>query len=130
LSPAQLDTPYKKWTVHQIVHHLADSHINAYVRTRLALTEDNPTIKLYDESRWSELPDSIGINPEHSLAILDGLHTRWAMTFRSMRDDEFDRTCFHPGMNRAVRLAEVLGLYVWHGRHHSEMIAWLRENGG
>ena len=127
LSAAQLDTTYRNWTVRQIVHHLADSHINAYVRTRLALTEDTPTIKPYDESRWSELADAKRIDVEHSLAILDGLHARWAMTFRSMRDEDFDRSYFHPEMNRAVRLAEMLGLYAWHGRHHSEMIAWLRQ---
>lgn len=127
LSEAQLNTPYKQWTIRQIVHHLADSHLNAYVRTRLALTEDNPTIKPYDESRWSELPDSRTIDPEHSLAILEGLHARWAATFRSMQVNEFDRTYFHPELARPIRLAEVLGLYVWHGRHHSEMIAWLRQ---
>jgi len=130
LSEAQLDTPYKLWTVRQIVHHLADSHLNAYDRTKLALTEENPTIKPYDESRWSRLPDALHGDPESSLIILDGLHARWVMTFRALTDAEFDRTFFHPELARAVRVAELIGMYAWHGRHHGAMIEWLRADGG
>jgi hypothetical protein len=126
LRPDQLDTKYKNWTVRQIVHHLADSHVNAYVRTKLALTEDRPTIKPYDETKWSQLPDAVGLDVEVSLRLLEALHSRWSAALRAMTAGDFEREYFHPELGKAVRLAEVIGLYVWHGRHHSEMIRWLR----
>jgi len=128
LTPTQLDTKYKNWTVRQIVHHLADSHTNGYVRTKLTLTEDRPTIKPYDETRWSALPDATGLDPEVSLRLLDSLHARWAAVWRAMGDADFAREYVHPEFGKAFRLAEVLGLYAWHGRHHAAMIAWLRAN--
>src|SRR5262245_10017504 len=127
MNEAQLETRYKNWTVRQIVHHLADSHVNAYVRFRLALTEDRPTIKPYDETRWAELADAKTADVELSLRLLESLHGRWAELLRSLADAEFARTYFHPEHKRAFRLDEVLALYAHHGRHHSGQIAWLRE---
>ena len=118
---------YRKWTVRQIVHHLADSHLNAFVRFRLALTEDRPTIKPYDETRWSELADSRSAEVELSLRLLESLHARWAVLLRSLTDADFERTYFHPEHQREFRLDEVLALYAHHGRHHSGQIGWLRE---
>jgi hypothetical protein len=128
LTATQLDTKYKNWTVRQIVHHLADSHANGYVRTKLTLTEEKPTIKPYDETKWSELPDAKGLDPEVSLRMLEAVHTRWAAVLRAMADPDFERVYVHPEYGKTFRLAEVLGLYAWHGRHHGGMIAWLREH--
>jgi hypothetical protein len=124
----RLDTPYRPdgWTVRQTVHHLADSHINAYVRVKLLLTEDNPTIKPYEEKRWAELPDSrITIAP--SLVILSNIHTRWLAILENLPADALSRTYFHPGEGRTFSLAEVLGLYAWHGEHHYQHIRRLAE---
>ena len=130
LGDAKLDVKYRNWTVRQIVHHLADSHANAYVRWRLALTEDRPTIKPYDESRWATLDDATRAPIEPSLALLDALHDRWTRLLRSLTEDQFSREYFHPEMNRRVRLDEALGSYAWHGRHHTAQVAWLRERHG
>jgi len=118
LGPAGLDTPYRPggWTGRLVVHHLADSHMNSFVRFRLALTEDNPAIKPYNEAAWALLGDS-GMAPEASLAILDGLHARWVVMLRSFGEAEFARTFFHPEMGE-VRLDHALALYAWHSRHH------------
>jgi hypothetical protein len=130
LNDAQLDTRYKNWTVRQIVHHLADSHVNAFVRFKLALTEDVPTIKPYDEARWVELDDErrgdIGI----PLAFLDSLHACWVSTLRSMSDVQYDRAYFHPESGEKVALSTVLGSYAWHGKHHTAQIVWLRQSRG
>ena len=119
LSEEQLETPYREggWTVRQVVHHLPDSHMNAYVRTRLALTEDEPTIKPYEEARWAELPDARSGPVELSLALLEGLHHRWVLLLRSLDRADFERTFRHPELG-TMKLDTVVGLYAWHGRHH------------
>ncbi len=131
LNDEQLDTPYRPggWTVRQLVHHVADSHYNALVRFKLALTEDEPAIKPYDEARWAELADSRGpIAP--SLAILDGLHARWIDLLQAMDEADWPRTFFHPERGRALRLDWTLGLYAWHGRHHVAHVTRLAEREG
>ena len=118
LSAARLDTPYREggWTARQVVHHLADSHMNAFVRFRLALTEDRPTIKPYDENAWSKLPDS-KLDPQLSVQILDGLHQRWHAMLVAMSAADFAREAIHPDHGpRAIDW--FLQLYAWHGRHH------------
>jgi hypothetical protein len=106
------------WSITQIVHHCADSHMNAFVRCKLALTEDNPNIKDYLETDWAEQPDAISPAPEVSLQLLTGLHQRWAVLFENLSKGEFQRTYFHPGHQRKFGLLEVLGMYSWHSRHH------------
>jgi uncharacterized damage-inducible protein DinB len=131
LSAEQLDTPYRPegWTVRQVVHHVADSHLNAYTRFRLALTEDGPTIKPYHEDRWARLEDARTAPVDVSLALLDSLHNRWVLLLRSMSRADFSRTFNHP--EHGVRTLEnTLGLYVWHGRHHTAHITSLRERMG
>ncbi len=119
LSDERLDTPYRPggWTVRQVVHHLADSHMNAYVRLKVALTEDNPTIKPYDEQRWAELSEARTGPAGISLGLLDGLHLRWAMTLSAMKEEDFARTFHHPALGQ-VRLDVSTAMYAWHGRHH------------
>lgn len=118
LDDSQLDTPYRPegWTLRQVVHHLADSHINSYVRFKLALTEDEPTIKPYDEARWAELPDA-GTPIDGSLVLLEALHARWVVLLRSMSGADWQKRFLHPDSG-PTHLARVLGLYVWHGQHH------------
>jgi uncharacterized damage-inducible protein DinB len=120
LSDAQLDTPYRDggWTVRQVVHHVPDSHMNAFVRFKLALTEDTPTIKPYDESRWATLPDVRDTPPDVSLALLDALHRRWVALLRAMSPEEFSRSFMHPEQGRTMTLDQALALYSWHGKHH------------
>ena len=130
LEQSQLDTPYRDggWTVRQVVHHVADSHVNAYVRLKLALTEDSPAIKPYEEQRWAELPDSRLPVPV-SLALLDALHERWVVLLRSMRDETFARTWVHP--EHGTRdLDFLLQLYAWHSRHHVAHVTGLRARRG
>jgi uncharacterized damage-inducible protein DinB len=131
LTDVQLDTPYRPdgWTVRQVVHHVPDSHMNAYVRFKLALTEDEPTIKPYDEARWAELPDTRETPIESSLALLDRLHDRWVRLLRAMSVDDFARRLRHPEMG-VQRLDQVLALYDWHGRHHVGHVTSLRERMG
>lgn len=115
---AWLDRRYRPggWTARQVVHHVADSHVNSYVRFRWALTEERPTIKTYDEKRWAELPDARGpIAP--SLDLLDALHVRWVVLLRSLTDAELERELVHPDSG-PIRLAANVGAYAWHGRHH------------
>jgi len=131
LSEAQLDTPYRAggWTVRQVVHHLADSHINSYVRFRLALTEDAPAIKPYHEDRWAELTDArtgpVGI----SLALVESLHARWVLLLRSLSPYDWARTFRHPELG-VVPLERNLALYAWHGRHHIAQITSLAKRMG
>jgi hypothetical protein len=115
---AKLDTPYREggWTARQVVHHLADSHMNAFIRFRLALTEQNPTIKPYNESEWAKLPDA-ALDPQLSVQILDGLHQRWHRMLEAMREEDFTRTAVHPE-HGPITLDWLLQLYAWHGRHH------------
>jgi DinB superfamily len=126
-SDAQLDTPYRPagWTVRQVVHHLPDSHLNSYTRFRLALTEDSPVIKPYDEAAWAELPDAKAAPIASSLALLEGLHARWTALLRSLDDAAFARTFRHPEVGK-IRLDWTLGLYDWHCRHHLAHITSLR----
>jgi uncharacterized damage-inducible protein DinB len=130
LSEAQLDARYRDWTIRQIVHHLADSHVNSYIRFKWALTEENPTIKAYDEGRWAALEDSRAGEVRSALALLEGLHARWVQLLRSMTEDQFARSFTHPETGRAVSLGEALGYYAWHSRHHTAQIRWLRESRG
>ena len=129
LSPGQLDAKYKNWTARQIVHHLADSHMNGYIRTKLALTEDRPTIKPYEENSWAQLPDARGGPIDVSLTILESLHKRWVMVLRGMRDADFAREITHPESG-VQTLDRVLALYAWHGRHHIAHVTSLREQRG
>jgi len=127
LSDAQLDIPYRDggWMVRQVVHHVPDSHMNAYIRFKLALTEDDPTIKPYMEDRWAELPDSR--QPiENSLALLDSLHRRWTALLRGMSNADWQRTFRHPELG-PMTLEKTLALYSWHGRHHTAHVTSLRE---
>jgi hypothetical protein len=127
----QFDTPYREggWTVRQLVHHLADSHMNAYIRFKLALTEDEPTIKTYEQERWAETVDSRTAPAEISLSLLDGLHHRWAMLLRAMSAADFARRFTHPEHGK-MTLERLLGLYAWHGRHHTAHVTGLRERMG
>jgi uncharacterized damage-inducible protein DinB len=131
LSPAQLDTPYRPggWTVRQVAHHLTDSHINAYTRFRLALTEETPTIKPYDQERWAELADARTAPVEASLAIMDGLYQRWIALLHSMSASDFARTFDHPESG-ILNLDRYLALSAWHGLHHVAHITSLRERMG
>ncbi len=127
LSDAQLDAKYKNWTIRQIVHHLADSHVNSYIRFKWALTEDNPVIKAYDDGKWAELDDSKLGPIEAPLAMMEGVHKQWVVLLKSMTDDHFARTFVHPTNNRVTVLSNALGIYAWHGRHHTGQILWMRE---
>jgi hypothetical protein len=131
LSEAQLDTPYRPggWTVRQVVHHMADSHMNSYVRFRLAMTEDEPTIKTYDEARWAELSDAKSAPIEPSLALMDNLHARWVMMMRAFTPKDWTRTFRHPERG-LMALEQNLALYDWHGRHHVAHITELRKREG
>jgi uncharacterized damage-inducible protein DinB len=128
LSQSQLATPYRDggWTVRQLVHHVPDSHLNAYVRYKLALTEDEPTIKPYAEDRWALLADTQATPVEVSLTLLDCLHERWVRLLRSLQPPDWKRTFRHPELG-LVSLEKNLALYAWHGRHHVAHITSLRE---
>ena len=131
LSEAQLDTPYRPggWTVRQVVHHVPDSHMNAYVRFKLALTEDEPTIKPYEQQLWADLPDTKSTPAEVSLALLDSLHERWVQLLQSFTASDWKRTFRHPELG-IVSLERNLALYAWHGRHHIAHITTLRDREG
>lgn len=130
LDEAQLDTPYRPggWTVRQVVHHVADSHVNAYVRVKLGLTEAEPTIKTYAEERWAALPDSTGPIAV-SLELLDALHRRWVSLLERIGPADFARTVRHPELG-VLRVEELIGSYEWHGRHHTAHIVDLRRRMG
>ena len=132
LSEQQLDTPYRDggWTVRQVVHHVPDSHLNAYCRLKLALTEDEPTIRPYDEATWAELEDSRSTPIEVSLTLLESLHARWVGLLRSLKDDDFRRTFRHPEHGGVQTLDWLVAMYSWHGRHHVGHITSLRERHG
>jgi hypothetical protein len=133
LDEKQLQTPYRDggWTVHQLVHHVADSHINAYCRFKLGMTEDNPTIKPYEEKLWAELHDVQKLPINISLTLLHALHARWHEALKDISDDEWNnRTIFHPEQKKTIRLWTLLGTYAWHGRHHVAHITSLREKRG
>ena len=128
LSEQQLDTPYREggWTVRQVIHHLADSHLNAFVRFKLALTEDVPTVKTYQQQLWAELVDARTAPVEPSLAMLEGLHQRWVIMLRQMSAADFARQFQHPE-HGVMKLERLLGMYAWHGRHHVAHITSLCE---
>jgi uncharacterized damage-inducible protein DinB len=128
LSEAQIDTPYRPegWTVRQLVHHVADSHMNSFIRFKLGMTEDNPTIKPYAEDLWAMGPDYLTAPIDLSLQILDSVHARWAILLRSMAASDFARTLFHPERG-AMTLDTALSLYDWHSRHHTAHVTGLRE---
>ena len=131
LSDAQLDTPYRPegWTVRQVVHHVPDSHLNAYIRFKLALTEDEPTIKPYAEDRWAKLSDTQATPVEVSLIMLDSLHDRWVRLLRSLQPGDWKRTFRHPEMG-VMNRERTLALYAWHGKHHVAHVTSLQERNG
>jgi uncharacterized damage-inducible protein DinB len=131
LMEEQLDTPYRPegWTVRQVVHHLPDSHFNAYVRMKLAMTEQQPTIKPYEQQLWAELSDAKTAPIELSLTLLESLHKRWVLFLQSLKSSDFARTLNHPESG-VMNLDRILQLYAWHGRHHTAQITSLRERMG
>ncbi len=132
LTSAQLETAYRPggWTVRQVVHHLPDSHSNAYTRFRLALTEDEPTIRPYAEARWAELPDAARGPIELSLELLEAVHRRWLALLRALRPEQWERRYFHPEMQQHFRLDTALALYAWHGEHHLAHVQTLSRREG
>lgn len=131
LSDAQLDTPYRLggWTVRQVVHHIADSHMNAFIRMKLTLTENHPTLKPYDQDRWAALVDSARLPIEPSLALVRGLHTRWAALLDTVSDNEWTRAAYHPE-NGEMTLEKILTVYAGHGEKHVGTIRTLRLHKG
>ncbi len=132
LDAHQLQTPYRPggWTVAQVIHHLADSHMNGFTRVKLALTEDNPTIKPYDEAAWAELPDVQYVPINVSITFLHALHARWVAILEHLEPRHWDRTFFHPGNNSSYTLSKHLATYSWHGLHHLAHIERLKEREG
>ena len=131
LSDPQLDTPYRDdgWTVRQVVHHVPDSHMNSYIRFKLALTEDSPTIRTYMEDRWAELPEAKSAPIEVSLSLLENLHGRWMLFLRSLKPEDWKKTFRHPELG-PMDLEKSLALYAWHGKHHVAHITSLRTRMG
>ncbi len=131
LADEQLATPYRDggWTVRQLVHHVADSHVNAYCRFKLALTEENPTIKPYEEQLWAELADGATAPIGLSLALLDALHARWGMLLRSLTEEQFERGLVHPSSGQHT-VDWLLAIYAWHGAHHTAHVTELRKAKG
>jgi uncharacterized damage-inducible protein DinB len=131
LDDRQLDTPYRPggWTVRQVVHHVPDSHMNAYIRMKLCVTEDVPTIKPYDEKTWAELPDGRGGPVERSLVLLETLHERWVRFLRALPAEAFGRTVIHPESG-IMSLDALVAMYAWHGKHHAAQVTALRERSG
>jgi len=132
LTDAQLDTEYRPggWTIRQVVHHCADSHLNSLIRFKLALTEENPIIRPYFEDRWAELPDSKLMPVNVSIKILEGLHARWVFLLNSFSETDFERTFIHPESKNTVSLAENIGIYAWHCRHHLAHITNIKNEKG
>lgn len=132
LTEPQFDTPYRDggWTVRQVIHHVPDSHLNAYIRFKLALTEENPTIKPYEEARWANLPDTGATTVGVSVVMLEALHRRWVNLLKSMTEEQWSRTYFHPEQGKALRLDWALAMYAWHGNHHLAHINGLRDRMG
>jgi hypothetical protein len=129
LDAEQLHIPYRPggWNINQVIHHIADSHMNAYIRMKLALTEENPVIKPYDEKLWADLPDVEATPVNVSITLLHALHRRWGQLLRNMNKEDWDRCYYHPEQERYIPLWEVADTYAWHGRHHMEQIRQLRE---
>ncbi|MGD1045503.1 MAG: YfiT family bacillithiol transferase [Bacteroidota bacterium] len=129
LTDEQLDTPYRPdgWTIRQVVHHCADSHMNSVTRFKLALTEDKPTIKPYFEDRWAELADSKSMPIEPALKILEGLHQRWVVLLKSLTKEDLEKSFIHPEHGKELRLNATLGIYAWHCNHHLAHITSLKQ---
>ncbi len=120
LSVEELDWKYrpKGWSIKQVVHHCADSHLNSFIRFKLALTEEMPVIKAYEEQLWAELPDGISNDLTASFQIIEGVHTRWVLLLKSFGEEELKRQFIHPATNKSLSLDEVIGIYAWHSNHH------------
>ena len=132
LDEAQLETSYRPdgWTVKQVVHHVADSHMNAYIRFKLGLTEENPTIKPYDEKAWADMIDTKNIPINVSLTLMHTLHLRWVEILKNIKEEEWQRTVVHPEHKSNLTLWKLLSIYAWHGKHHTAHITALRERKG
>lgn len=132
LDATQLDTPYRPngWTVGQVIHHCADSHMNAYIRFKWAMTEETPVIKPYDQAAWANLPDSTMVVPWVSLPIIRGIHIRWVILMREMTEDDWNKKFIHPEHNTTQNLKQVLKMYAWHCDHHLAHITKLIEREG
>jgi hypothetical protein len=132
LDEHQLNTPYREegWTINQVVHHVADSHMNAFIRFKLGLTEDTPTIKPYIQDKWGETSDVLHVPVNYSITLIHSLHHRWYELLKSMTDEDWQRTLFHPEQKREITLWEMLLIYAWHGKHHVAHITTLREEKG
>jgi uncharacterized damage-inducible protein DinB len=132
LDKVHLDTPYREggWTVQQLVHHIADSHMNAFSRFKLGLTEEVPTIKAYDENKWVSTADALDTPINYSMTLLHALHERWANLLASLTEEQWQRKLFHPGRNAEVSLWDLFAIYAWHGKHHVAHITTLRANKG
>lgn len=132
LDQQQLQTPYREggWTIHQLVHHVADSHINAYIRFKLGYTEENPTIKPYEEKEWANTADAQNLPINVSITLLYALHQRWYEFLRSFTEKDWQKTVFHPEHKKQFTLWHFLGMYAWHSRHHVAHINALRERKG
>lgn len=130
LDETQLNTPYRDggWMVKQVVHHVADSHMNAYIRFKLGLSEDHPTIKPYAEAKWAEMPDTINLPINLSLTLLYALHARWYEILKHISEEQYSRKVFHPEHKKHMTLWYLLGNYAWHGRHHVAHIQQLRDS--
>lgn len=132
LNVNQLQTPYREggWTVHQLVHHIADSHMHAYMRCKFAYTESNPTIKAYEENDWVQTSDVKNVPINMSVTLLFALHARWHEFLNNLTDADWEKTVFHPGHQKALSLWHLLGMYAWHGKHHTAHIMELRQQKG
>jgi uncharacterized damage-inducible protein DinB len=132
LTPEQLETPYREggWTLREVVHHVPESHMNSYMRFKFALTEETPTVKPYDEALWAKTPEVRDTPIETSLMLLEALHDRWVRLLRAMAAGDFARTLKHPEHDGTMTLDTMLGLYAWHGRHHTAHITSTRERNG
>lgn len=132
LDEAQFDTPYREggWTIKQVVHHVADSHMNAYIRFKLGLTESKPNIKTYEEKEWAKMVDTANLPINISITLLHALHIRWNEILRHMTVEDFKRELYHPGHKTHMTLWYLLGMYAWHSRHHVAHITSLREREG
>lgn len=130
LDEQQYETPYREggWKIKQLVHHIADSHINAYMRFKLAMTEDAPKIKTYQEKLWAQLDDNENTPPNISITLLHALHTRWYEAIKNLKKEDWERTIYHPEHQREITLWHLLGMYSWHGRHHVAHITTARAN--
>jgi hypothetical protein len=132
LSDEQLNTPYREggWSIRQVVHHCADSHMNCFIRIKWALTEDNPTIKFYYEDRWGEMKDNSNMPIEPTLALLEGLHFRLAYLMKSLSETDLEKSFIHPEYNASFQIKEIIGTYAWHGLHHLAHITELKKQKG